>query len=431
MAATKSAMDLPLRVNERGGKRVTFCECPAYFNCALETSPKATSVGQGDVPVRRQESRRLDEEDLPNGCDPVLAEVYHLAMLERERYLDTATKAESKVVGLGWGLLALLCKKNGMVSGEDVADLLLQKSSVVHEAEACSATTSLVRLLVAGKTKEAIELAVDQGSWDHAFGLNSLDRCSSPDWVTSSFIGNLKDNDAMKTYYQVRLGEVPAAASSACGDDSWGKWLLHLAIILSNSSSFSIQKQTIEKMAETFSSGGRVLAARFCQMVLQFDSVRNSTKSVRVLVGEWMGLLAEMDKHLRSKVTEDAGLPASEQPVGPVKMKTPLSRDEFKQLISPLLPPMILEGAEDTKDSSAPVPEDACEPQSDPDSHCVPTVKQPKKVCTHEKMGKLELDLVLFMSTCVCPLTKSVTLVTEVMDCPCLSFFAEKETSWS
>ena len=40
-----------------------------------------------------------------------------------------------------------------MVSGEEVADLLLQKSSVVHEAEACSATTSLVRLLVAGKTK--------------------------------------------------------------------------------------------------------------------------------------------------------------------------------------------------------------------------------------------------------------------------------------
>ena len=61
MADTKSAMDLPLRVNERGGNRVTFCECPTYFNCALETSPK------GGAPVRMQESRRLDEEDLPNG----------------------------------------------------------------------------------------------------------------------------------------------------------------------------------------------------------------------------------------------------------------------------------------------------------------------------------------------------------------------------
>ena len=67
MAATKSATDLPLRVNERGGKRVTFCECPTYFNCALETSPKATHVGQEDGPVCMQESRRLDEEDLPNG----------------------------------------------------------------------------------------------------------------------------------------------------------------------------------------------------------------------------------------------------------------------------------------------------------------------------------------------------------------------------
>ena len=28
-----------------------------------------------------------------------------------------------------------------------------------------------------------------------------------------SFIRSLKDNDAMKTYYQVRLGEIPAAAS--------------------------------------------------------------------------------------------------------------------------------------------------------------------------------------------------------------------------
>ena len=174
-------------------------------------------------------------------------------------------------------------------------------------------------------------------------------------------------------------------------------------------------------------SGGRVLAARFCQMVLQLDSVRSSTKSARVLVGEWMGLLAEMDKHLRSKVTR---LPASEQPVGPVKMKTPLSRDEFKQLIFPLLPPMMLEGAEDAKDLAA-VPEDACEPRSDPDSQCVPTVKQPKKVCIHDKMGNRELDLVLCMSTCVCPLTKSVTLVTEIMDCPCLSFFPEKETTWS
>ena len=140
-----------------------------------------------------------------------------------------------------------------------------------------------------------------------------------------------------------------------------------------------------------------------------------------------MGLLAEMDAQLRSKVTR---LPASEQPVAPVKMKTPLSRDEFKRLIFPLLPPMMLEGAEDVKDL-APVREDACEPQLDPDSHCVPTVKQPKKVCIHDKMGELELDLVICMSVCVCPLTKSVTLVTEVMDCPCLSFFAEKETTWS
>ena len=57
-------------------------------------------------------------------------EIYHLAM-ERERYLDTATKAESKVVGLGWGLLALLCKKNGVSSSPTSCTHLLASECVL------------------------------------------------------------------------------------------------------------------------------------------------------------------------------------------------------------------------------------------------------------------------------------------------------------
>ena len=51
----------------------------------------------------------------------------------------------------------------------------------------------------------------------------------------------------------IRLTEGLLSISlQACGDDSWGKWPLHLAIVLSNSTSFSLQKETIQQMAETF-----------------------------------------------------------------------------------------------------------------------------------------------------------------------------------
>ena len=96
----KSPVDLPVKIRER--KRVTFREDLTYSSVLENSRSRGT----------------------------VLLEFYRLAVLLRDRHLHTASKAGSKVVGLGWGLLALLCKNNGVSSAPKKCTYLLASQCV-------------------------------------------------------------------------------------------------------------------------------------------------------------------------------------------------------------------------------------------------------------------------------------------------------------
>lgn len=69
-------------------------------------------------------------------------------------------------------------------------------------------------------------------------------------------------------------------------------------------------------------------------MVLQLDLDLLPKASLRSLVGEWMGLLAEMQK----EITQTPLVASAQRPMG---KKVPLSENHFKSLIGPLLPPAV------------------------------------------------------------------------------------------
>ncbi|KAG5263084.1 hypothetical protein AALO_G00282380 [Alosa alosa] len=365
-----------VRANEIPSQQhVVVFEGLREFKGVLKTSSVASHGGEGDAPAQKQSRTHLDEK-LSDSCDGVLLEVYQLAMLQREHFLRANNGPHREGIDLSWGLLALLCKRNGMVTDNDIANLLLQKCLDSNEPETCCAfdnlgngTSNLARLLLAGKTKEAIDQASSQGVWHHAFTLNNLERHGQSDCIMSRFINDLDDLDLLKTYYQVRLGEMPSAAS-ACAEDSCGTWRLHLAIVVAFTEINHLRKMSITKMAETLASNGQAHAAQFCHLVLQLDRENLLNASLHDVVGKWMGLLAEMDKevpqihpaasgehlmdHEERKLSlkcqrmavdslRSRSLPVtSEQPPAcPEERKAPPSEDQFRQLIGPLLPPPV------------------------------------------------------------------------------------------
>ncbi|KAG5277136.1 hypothetical protein AALO_G00113940 [Alosa alosa] len=82
-------------------------------------------------------------------------EVYYVAILEWRRCLLTERVPERDGPGLNWGLLALVCKMGGVVSGRVIAELLLQKMKTFDKAasRATADTTTIAMALIAGKAE--------------------------------------------------------------------------------------------------------------------------------------------------------------------------------------------------------------------------------------------------------------------------------------
>ncbi|XP_048105630.1 uncharacterized protein LOC125298805 [Alosa alosa] len=232
-------------------------------------------------------------------CNPVVMEVYYVAILEWRRCLLTERVPERDGPGLNWGLLALVCKMGGVVSGRVIAELLLQKMKTFDKAasRATADTTTIAMALIAGKAEEALDLAMSRGLMHHAFILRSFIGKQPSLWV-KKFFDSVENADPLKTYYQVRLGEIPSVAT-ACGNESMGDWRLHLAMVLTSPpchgfhASFGCRQETVAKMGETFASKGLTHAARFCQMLLELQSEYPDTISLINRVTDWMNILRE------------------------------------------------------------------------------------------------------------------------------------------
>ncbi|CAN9500768.1 unnamed protein product [Ophioblennius macclurei] len=214
-----------------------------------------------------------------------------------EKLLDKGSAA------LLWNLLILLCRQNGQIVGSDIAELLMQGSRTDGSLQ--SATPTLIdfnedavaeapsegdddlltgnassfgsassekclrnytRLLLAGRKKEALEEAMSGGLWGHALFLASKMDNRSYTTVLNRFTGQLTASDPLQTFFQLLSGRIPAAAT-CCGNEKWGDWKPHLAVMLSNEAvDPAAQQKAITTMGDTLASRGLVHAAHVCYL---------------------------------------------------------------------------------------------------------------------------------------------------------------------
>ncbi|KFO30673.1 Protein transport protein Sec16B [Fukomys damarensis] len=83
----------------------------------------------------------------------------------------------------------------------------------------------------------------------------------------NSFTSTLALNDPLQTLFQLMSGRIPQAAT-CCGDNQWGDWRPHLAVILSNQSGDpELHQRAIVTMGDTLAGKGFVEAAHFCYLM--------------------------------------------------------------------------------------------------------------------------------------------------------------------
>ncbi|XP_069745866.1 protein transport protein Sec16A isoform X2 [Narcine bancroftii] len=272
-----------------------------------------------------------EQEELKNFPGPLAKEETHkidvinFAQNEATESLRNDELLDKESANLLWELIVLLCRQNGTVIGTDIAELLLREHRSVWlpgkspneanlidfnndlvpraEDETCASlfTDSLLdgnasahmskdterfrELLLFGRKKDALESAMKHGLWGHALLLASKMDSWMHAKVMNRFANSLPINDPLQTVYQLMSGRMPAAAT-CCGDEKWGDWRPHLAMVLSNlSNGPDLDRRTISTMGDTLAAKGLLDASHFCYLMAQVGFgvyTRKSTKLVLI-----------------------------------------------------------------------------------------------------------------------------------------------------
>uniref|UniRef100_UPI00398EC388 protein transport protein Sec16A-like n=1 Tax=Pristiophorus japonicus TaxID=55135 RepID=UPI00398EC388 len=272
-----------------------------------------------------------EQEELRNFPGPLAKEETHkvdvinFAQNKATECLRNDELLDKESANLLWELIVLLCRQNGTVIGTDIAELLLREhrsvwlpgkspneanlidfnNDLVPRAEDESCTSLLAdsfldgnatestgkdterfrELLLFGRKKDALESAMKHGLWGHALLLASKMDSRTHAKVMTRFANSLPINDPLQTVYQLMSGRMPAAAT-CCGDERWGDWRPHLAMVLSNLSiGPDLDRRTITTMGDTLASKGLLDASHFCYLMAQVGFgvyTRKSTKLVLI-----------------------------------------------------------------------------------------------------------------------------------------------------
>ncbi|EPY81632.1 hypothetical protein CB1_000156005 [Camelus ferus] len=124
------------------------------------------------------------------------------------------------------------------------------------------------------------------GLWGHALLLASKMDSRTHARVMTRFANSLPINDPLQTVYQLMSGRMPAA-STCCGDEKWGDWRPHLAMVLSNlNNNMDVESRTMVTMGDTLASKGLLDAAHFCYLMAQVGFGVYTKKTTKlVLIG--------------------------------------------------------------------------------------------------------------------------------------------------
>ncbi|XP_063506144.1 protein transport protein Sec16A isoform X4 [Pongo pygmaeus] len=255
-------------------------------------------------------------------------DVINFAQNKAMKCLHNENLIDKESASLLWNFIVLLCRQNGTVVGTDIAELLLRDHRTVwlpgkspneanlidftneaveqvEEEESgeaqlsfltggpTAAASSLEReterfreLLLYGRKKDALESAMKNGLWGHALLLASKMDSRTHARVMTRFANSLPINDPLQTVYQLMSGRMPAA-STCCGDEKWGDWRPHLAMVLSNlNNNMDVESRTMATMGDTLASKGLLDAAHFCYLMAQVGFGVYTKKTTKlVLIG--------------------------------------------------------------------------------------------------------------------------------------------------
>ncbi|XP_036892485.1 protein transport protein Sec16A isoform X3 [Sturnira hondurensis] len=255
-------------------------------------------------------------------------DVINFAQNKATQCLQNENLIDKESANLLWSFIILLCRQNGTVVGTDIAELLLQDHKTVwlpgkspneanlidftnealeqaEEEESGEAQLSFLtgsqaaatstqekgtdrfrELLLYGRKKDALESAMKNGLWGHALLLASKMDSRTHARVMTRFANSLPINDPLQTVYQLMSGRMPAA-SMCCGDEKWGDWRPHLAMVLSNlSHNVEVESRTMATMGDTLASKGLLDAAHFCYLMAQVGFGVYTKKTTKlVLIG--------------------------------------------------------------------------------------------------------------------------------------------------
>ncbi|EHB04821.1 Protein transport protein Sec16A [Heterocephalus glaber] len=256
-------------------------------------------------------------------------DVINFAQNKATKCLQDENLLDKESASLLWNFIILLCRQNGTVVGTDIAELLLRDHRTVwlpgkspNEANLIDFTNEAVEqveeeeesgeaqlsflmdsqaavtstleketerfreLLLYGRKKDALESAMKNGLWGHALLLASKMDSRTHARVMTRFANSLPINDPLQTVYQLMSGRMPAA-STCCGDEKWGDWRPHLAMVLSNlSNNVDVESRTMATMGDTLASKGLLDAAHFCYLMAQVGFGVYTKKTTKlVLIG--------------------------------------------------------------------------------------------------------------------------------------------------
>ncbi|KFW01052.1 Protein transport protein Sec16A, partial [Eurypyga helias] len=278
----------------------------------LQHSPEQEEMRAFPGPLAKEDTHKVD--------------VINFAQNKATQCFKNENLIDKESASLLWDFIVLLCRQNGTVVGTDLAELLLRDHKTVWlpgkspneanlidftnealeqveeesgEAQLSFLTDSLVtaidsleketerfrELLLYGRKKDALESAMKHGLWGHALLLASKMDSRTHARVMTRFANSLPINDPLQTVYQLMSGRMPAA-STCCGDEKWGDWRPHLAMVLSNlTNNVDLESRTIATMGDTLASKGLLDAAHFCYLMAQVGFgvyTRKTTKLVLI-----------------------------------------------------------------------------------------------------------------------------------------------------
>ncbi|XP_075376057.1 protein transport protein Sec16A isoform X2 [Mycteria americana] len=278
----------------------------------LQHSPEQEEMRAFPGPLAKDDTHKVD--------------VINFAQNKATQCFKNKNLIDKESASLLWDFIVLLCRQNGTVVGTDLAELLLRDHKTVWlpgkspneanlidftnealeqveeesgEAQLSFLTDSLKttidsleketerfrELLLYGRKKDALESAMKHGLWGHALLLASKMDSRTHARVMTRFANSLPINDPLQTVYQLMSGRMPAA-STCCGDEKWGDWRPHLAMVLSNlTNNVDLESRTIATMGDTLASKGLLDAAHFCYLMAQVGFgvyTRKTTKLVLI-----------------------------------------------------------------------------------------------------------------------------------------------------